>query len=175
MPDSVARPAQVSAIYALGVLPSVFDALVAALVLELWSPCSAAAGSRIAGAPHGGRRRGRDAVADDRLRGVARCPAPGARSLLLQHGLGLSSLMVAAYAGAYAGVRKAELPRATTLLNVGGRVGGSVGAAVFLSVLALMGDPGDLSALGATLGLAAAVTGAAGCVALRLPGRLAAR
>ena len=83
--------------------------------------------------------------------------------------------MVAAYAGAYAGVHKAELPRATTLLNVGGRVGGSVGAAVFLSVLALMGGPGDLSALGVTLGLAAAVTGAAGCVALRLPGRLAAR
>jgi MFS family permease len=54
---------------------------------------------------------------------------------LLLRGVGLGASMMPAMAGAYATIKRHEVPRATPMLNVIQRVGGSLGVAIFTVVL----------------------------------------
>ena len=81
---------------------------------------------------------------------------------LVVRGLGLGATMMPSMSAAYAALRRDQVPRATSALNVLQRVGGSLGTAVLTVVLhgrlvsALPGDSGS-----ADLGAARSVSGAA--------------
>jgi EmrB/QacA subfamily drug resistance transporter len=68
---------------------------------------------------------------------------------LLLRGVGLGASMMPAMAGAYATIKRNEVPRATPMLNVIQRVGGSLGVAVFTVVLQNQLDSATHDAAGA--------------------------
>ncbi|WP_083884840.1 DHA2 family efflux MFS transporter permease subunit [Nocardia thailandica] len=60
---------------------------------------------------------------------------PAVEALLFVRGIATGLVGVPAVAAAYAAVRPDQLPDAASLVNIGGRVGGSIGAALFAVVL----------------------------------------
>jgi len=77
---------------------------------------------------------------------------------LVVRGIGLGATMMPAMAAAYATLEKADVPRATPMLNVLQRVGGSIGVAV-LTVILENALTSNLAAAGVRAGGAAARSG----------------
>ncbi len=86
---------------------------------------------------------------------------------LFVRGLGMGFVMMPAMAAAYVNLSRADVPRATTMINIVQRVGGSLGTALFAVVLErqitanVPGSTGGLDSTGAT----AAGTPVAGAIA----------
>jgi EmrB/QacA subfamily drug resistance transporter len=89
--------------------------------------------------------------------------------LMLGRGLGLSSMMIAAYSAAYADVGATSAAQATTTLNVVSRVGAATGVATLLTLVAVFGGTRDDGAFTAALLVATAAPLLAGATALRWP------